>query len=228
MDALIESLVDRDYFRAKLLPFTRKAFRIIPRLSEPTILDIGCGSGVVTLELAALSNGRVTGVDIDNVALARLERRIEKAGLSTRVKTINCSMDEMKFGANSFDIVWSEGAIFVIGFDKGLVQWRSFVRPDGFLVVHARKIEIEKRVGMIPEFGYSLLNKFLVPKDAWWNLYYEPLEKHINLLRQRYQDDACKMVSLNTVQKEIDEFKQNPKYHGSVFYVCQKAGGEQS
>jgi ubiquinone/menaquinone biosynthesis C-methylase UbiE len=224
MGADVTSLVDRDHFRAKLLPFTRKAFRMIPRLDRPAIVDIGCGSGVVTLELAALTNGRITGVDIDKTALKSLERRFERAGLSARVETINCSMNDLKFAVNSFDIVWSEGSIFVIGFEQGLAQWRRFIRPDRFLVLHARKIEIEKRVRMISELGYNLLSKFLVPKDAWWNLYYGPLEKRVNLLQNRCKDDACNLSSLNTIQKEIDEFKRNPEYHGSVFYVCQKAG----
>lgn len=228
MNGDIKSLLDRDQFRTRLLPFTRKAFGMIPRLEKPAIIDIGCGSGIVTVELALLSNGKVIGVDIDQTALEHLKRRVEKAGLKDRVETVNCSMHDLKFAADSFDIVWSEGAIFVIGFERGLRQWRRFIRPGGFLVVHARKIEINERSRMIPELNYRLTGRFLVPKEAWANEYYGPLEKRLDSVRQRYKDSASTLTFLSTVQQEIEEFKQNPEYHGSVFYVCQKYGGEES
>jgi len=224
----IESLVDRDYFRARLLPFTRKAFGMIPSLEDPAIVDIGCGSGVVTVELALLSNGKVVGVDIDRTALEHLKRRVEKAGLKDRVETVDCSMHDLKFAADSFDIVWSEGSIFVIGFERGLTEWCRFIRSGGFLVVHARKIEIDERSRMISELNYRLVGKFLIPKEAWANQYYGPLEKRLDSLRQRYADDASALTFLNTVQREVEEFKQNPEYHGSIFYVCQKYGGEEA
>ena len=60
------------------LDFTRKAFGMLPKLDRPHILDIGCGQGRATLELARLSGGQVVGLDIDRTALAVLSRRIEE------------------------------------------------------------------------------------------------------------------------------------------------------
>jgi ubiquinone/menaquinone biosynthesis C-methylase UbiE len=218
------SLVDRDHLRANLLPFTRKAFRILPRLDEPNILDIGCGTGVVTLELARLSKGRVIGVDIDQTALDTLKHSIERADLVQRVSAIKCSMCDMKFAVNSFDIIWSEGSIFVIGFEQGLTRWHRFIRPEGFLVVHARKKDMMKRIKMILKCGYSLLSRFVVPKEAWWEGYYGPLQKLIEGLRNGYRHDKGTLSFLSALQEEVIEFKQNPEYHGSVFYICQKTG----
>ncbi|MDH4209843.1 MAG: class I SAM-dependent methyltransferase [candidate division WOR-3 bacterium] len=218
------SLVDRDYLRANLLPFTRKAFRMLPELDGPNIIDVGCGTGVVTLELARLSNGRVVGVDIDQTALDRLKSSVEQVDFGYRVSVVKCSMCDMKFAANSFDIIWSEGSIFVIGFEQGLARWRNFIRADGFLVVHARMIDIEERVRMIPKYGYCLLKNFFVPKDAWWNGYYGPLERHLDGLLHGCKKDTDVLPLLKKIQKEIDEFKTNPEYQGSVFYLCQKTG----
>ena len=110
----------KELIRKRLAKYSRKALRMIPVIERPRILDIGCGSGVSTLELARLTDGEIMGLDIDQNALNRLNRKIEKAGLSDRFKTLNCSLLDMGLPNESFDIIWSEGSIFVIGFVKGL------------------------------------------------------------------------------------------------------------
>jgi ubiquinone/menaquinone biosynthesis C-methylase UbiE len=220
----ISTEVRRDYFRSKLLQYTRKAFKTLPEIKDPVILDIGCGTGVTTLELARLSSGRVVGIDIDQAALDTLNQKIEQAGLGNRIKTVNCSMADMQFKDNSFEIIWCEGAIHVIGFEEGLKSWRHFLRPKGFLVVHARIIDIEKRIDAAPACGYNLLNRFTVSKDAWWEDYYGPMENLVEGLRHRYHNYPDALAMLDKVQKEVEEFKNNPQYHGSVFYVMQKTG----
>ena len=218
----ISAEVRRDYFRSKLLQYTRRAFKMLPEIQNPVILDNGCGTGVATLELARLSGGRVVGVDIDQMALDSLNQKVEQAGLTTRIKTVNCSMKDMLFKDNSFEILWCEGAIYVIGFEEGLRTWRRFLRHRGFFVAHARIVDIEKRVDSIPTCGYDLLHKFTVSKDAWWDDYYGPMENLVEGLRHRYQNYPDALALLDKVQKEVDEFKSNPEHHSSVFYVMQK------
>jgi ubiquinone/menaquinone biosynthesis C-methylase UbiE len=218
----IQSEIRRDYFRAKLLQYTRKAFKILPPLENPLVLDIGCGTGVVTMELARLSGGRVVGIDIDQTALDKLDQKIEQAGLTAQIKTVNCSMKEIQFKDNSFDIVWCEGAIFVIGFEKGLEEWRRLIRPLGFLVVHAKIVDVEKRVDLIPMSGYTLLDRFVVSKETWWDEHYGPLQSMIEGLRHKYQNDQNVLALLAKEQSEVDEFKNNPENHGSVFYLMRK------
>jgi cyclopropane fatty-acyl-phospholipid synthase-like methyltransferase len=89
--------IDRDSLRERLLKYTRKAFKLLPRLDKPRILDAGCGSGLPTIELAKLSNGRVVGIDIDQSLLTELDRRIGRENLSDRVETRKCSMLELDF-----------------------------------------------------------------------------------------------------------------------------------
>ena len=59
------SEIDRDRFRAQLLKYTRRAYHMLPKLEKPRILDVGCGSGIPTLELAKLSEGEIMGIDIN-------------------------------------------------------------------------------------------------------------------------------------------------------------------
>ena len=126
----------KDRLRERLLKYLRKAYRALPLMDRPRILDIGCGSGVPTIELARLSGGQVIGLDIDGPLVERLNKRIKKAGFSDRVTALKCSMFELDFPAESFDIIWSEGSIFAIGFERGLREWRRLLKPGGFLVVY--------------------------------------------------------------------------------------------
>ena len=85
--------IDRDSFRKRLLKYTRKVFKLLPRLDKPRILDVGCGSGVPTIELAILSRGKIVGIDIDQSLLDELDRKIEREGLSNRVESRNTQQD---------------------------------------------------------------------------------------------------------------------------------------
>ena len=74
--------IKKDLIRKRLIKYTRKAFRVLPKFDKPRILDIGCGTGVPTLELARLTNGEITGLDIDEEQLGRLLKKCEKLILS--------------------------------------------------------------------------------------------------------------------------------------------------
>ena len=213
---------DKDLLREGLIKYTREAFQILPELDKPRILDVGCGSGIPTMELARLSNGQVTGLDINQPLLDILTRKIEKAGLSERVNTIQCSMFDMDFPDESFDIIWAEGSISVIGFKRGLKEWRRFIRPQGFLVVHDEIGNITEKLQQISSCGYDLLEYFTLHEDTWWIEYYAPLEKRINEIRIKHTNDPEVVVALDNDQRFIDIFKRNPRRHRSVFFIMKR------
>jgi ubiquinone/menaquinone biosynthesis C-methylase UbiE len=214
--------IDKDLFRERLNKYTRRAFQMLPELDKPRILDIGCGSGVPTLQLARLSNGQIIGLDVDQLLLDKLTRKIEEAGLSDRVTTLKCSMFELDFPDESFDIIWAEGSIARIGFEKGLKEWRRLLKPNGFLVVHDETKNVTKKREQISNCGYDLLGHFTLPRDTWWTEYYGPLEKRINELRAKHSDEPQALLELAKEQREIDMFKANSRRYSSVFFVMQK------
>jgi len=214
--------IDRDHFRERLLKYTRKAFSLLPGLDKPRILDVGCGSGVPTLELAKLSKGEVVGLDIDQSLLDELNRKIELEGLSNSVTARKCSMFEMDFPDESFDIIWAEGPISAIGFERGLREWRRLLKPGGFLVVHDVTNNMKDKIKKIPSSGYKLLNRFSLPEDAHWTEYYRPLEIRIEELRARYKNNPEFLQILRKHQNEVDVVKGNPRKHSSAFYIMQK------
>ena len=218
----ILSDLHEDSLREGLSKYTRKAYQMLPKLAKPRVLDVGCGSGVPTMELARLSDGQIIGLDINQSLLDKLKRKIEEAGFSNRVKTLECSMFEMDFPDESFDIIWAEGSISRIGFEKGLREWRRFLKPGGFLVVHDEIKSTTNKLEQIVDGGYKLLGYFSLPEDAWWIEYYGPLEKRIQELRMKYIHDPEALKTLDKKQIEIDMFKTNPKSYGSVFIVMQK------
>lgn len=219
-----EELIElyKEHLREGLTKYTRKAYEMLPELNKPRILDIGCGSGASTIELARLCNGHIIGLDIDQPLLDKLRTKAEEAGFSNRVKTLKSSMFQMDFADESFDIIWSEGSIFIIGFEKGLKEWRRFVKPDGFLVVHDESKNTKKKLKQIPNCGYNLLECFSLPEDAWWVEYYGPLEQRIQELRTEYIDDMESLKLLDKEQDEIDMFKKYRESYGSVFFIMQK------
>jgi len=211
----------KDRLRENFTKYTIEAFHMLPKIDKPRILDIGCGSGIPTMELARLSDGQVTGLDIEQSALNRLKRRIKKAGLSDRVKILKCSMLEMDFANETFDIIWAEGSIRVIGFKRGLVEWRQFLKPNGFLVIHDTG-NIRKKLKQVGNCGYELLEHFTLPEDAWWIECYAPLEKRIKELRAKCVDDAKSLAALDRNQQFIELFKKNPSRYGSAFFIMKK------
>jgi ubiquinone/menaquinone biosynthesis C-methylase UbiE len=223
--------------------YTRQAFRMLPSLDRPSILDIGCGPGGSTLELARLCNGHITALDLHLPYLERLEKKAREAGLSDRVKVVQCSMASMDFPEESFDIIWAEGSIYIVGFEKGLREWRALVKPEGYLVVHdvtwlrpdpPREVgdywktnypgirTVPESLEMISACGYRLIGHFTLPEDAWWVGYYGPLEERLQGLREKYGHDPEARAVLDEEQTEIDMYRQHSDWYGSVFFVMQK------
>jgi len=98
---------------------TERAFRLLEKIpSTPKILDIGCGRGMQTIKLAKLSNGIVTALDNHQPFLDMLTRNVKKEGLEHKIICSNQSMLEMDFNEASFDIIWSEGALYFLGFER--------------------------------------------------------------------------------------------------------------
>ena len=212
----------KDHLREGLSKYTRKAFRTLPEMTIPCILDIGCGSGVPTMELAKLSDGEIIAIDTSQTALDRLASKIKKAGLAARVKAEKCSMLNMDFPDASFDIIWAEGSIAVIGFKKGLKEWRRLLKTGGFLVVHDDMGNLIEKRAQISKCGYELTDHFVLSEDIWWNEYYAPLEKKLNEIRAKHTSGQKTIAVLDDDQREIDTFKRDPQRYRSVFFVMRK------
>ena len=211
----------QDQLRQQLLVYLRRAYQLIPPLTTPRILDVGCGSGIPTIELAHLSGGDVTGIDIDTEALQRLELRVKIVGLSDRVRAINKSLKHMDFPDANFDIIWAEGSISVIGFHKGIRTWKRFLKPQGHLVVHDQAGNIAQKQRQVKDSGYTLIDCFELGNDVWWHEYYEPLNKAIQQIRIQGVTNSELEKALTKAQSEIDGYDIHPERYRSAYFIMQ-------
>ncbi len=214
--------IDPDMFRHNLLKYTRKAFYMIPEMVRPHILDIGCGSGLPTIELAKLSDGQIIGMDIDRKMLDKLEKESIRLGLADRIHTIMCSVNEMSFDEGSFDIVWAEGSIYAIGFEKGLKEFGRLLKPDGYLAIHDELSGCQEKLELITECGYGLIGYFILSKEIWRDEYYGPMKKRLEEIRTKENMESDELLVIEQCQKELSDFEREPETFQSVFFVMQK------
>ena len=214
-------LLDIDGFRAVFLKFTKRAFEMLPKIDKPYILDIGCGSGQSSLELARLSNGRIVGIDIDQEALEKFKVKIEKKNFSNRIEIMNKSLYNTNFPDEKFDILWEEGVLHLLDIHKSLKECLRILKSDGFLVSFETIKWMNVSLEIFPTYGFQLIDHFLLPEKYWWTAYYAPLEKKIKELYQQYQGSK-ELESLKRHEQEIAMVKKNPKEFDCGFYIMQK------
>lgn len=108
---------------------TSRALSFIDGLDERScIVDIGCGTGTPTTTLAKKTKGEIIGVDLFPEFIDIFNERFRRLGLGKRVRGIVGSMDKLPFEKEKFDLIWSEGSIYNIGFEKGLKSWKKFLK----------------------------------------------------------------------------------------------------
>ncbi|HEQ71885.1 MAG TPA: class I SAM-dependent methyltransferase [Spirochaetia bacterium] len=214
--------INKDFFRQNLRRYTWQAYQQLPAVPHPSILDLGCGSGVPTLELALLSKGIVTAVDTDKAALSVLRTKARALGLAARIKILQRDFTRLRGLREHFDIVWSEGAAAVIGFARALTDWRRFLKPGGFLVLHDDFQDHTHKLDAIPKAAYRLLDHFRIGPDIWFRDYFKPLKEHLDTLQEKYANRPDYLAALEKEEAEFRAFQEDPNRCASVFYLMQR------
>jgi ubiquinone/menaquinone biosynthesis C-methylase UbiE len=194
---------------------------MLPKIEKPFILDIGIGTGIPAIELAKLTNGMIIGIDIDQTALDKLKSKIERKRLSDRIKIIYTSIYKTDFPDENFNILWDEGVLHLLDSKKSLKECGRLLKSSGFLVMNETISWFKNNNFLFPEYGFKLINHFLLPEEVWWTNYYSPLEKRIKEVHWKYKNSKDIEI-LKQYEREIEMVKKNPKEFDCGFYIMQK------
>ena len=187
------------------------------------IADIGCGTGQQTEVLARHLDGTITAVDLLPEMIAGLGARLQKAGLSDKVTGIVGSMDDLPFADNSLDIIWAEGSIYNIGFERGLTEWRRMLKTlpeSAFIRDNFPEIDTPSaKIRILENAGYAPLAHFILPATCWTDNYFDPVAARIPgfLEEQGHSPVAVRMAGL--MGEEREHYRKYGTYYGYVFYI---------
>ena len=223
---------------------TLKALGLCCELSHnPTVLDIGCGPGMQTMALVEACSARIIAVDTCDEYLEELRQRARQANVADRVEVVHADMAELGLPANSLDLIWCEGAAYIIGIPAALESWRPLLRDKGYLAFSELVWLEENPPAAVAEFwrneypamtsvdavkeeiramGYELVGDFSLPDSAWWDDYYAPLEAKLPALRRKYRGDAEALSVIASTVAEIDMRRRFCRSYGYQFFVVRK------
>lgn len=209
----------------------------------PAILDLGCGVGMQTLHLAELTSGSIVAVDNHEPHIELLRRTVRERSLAERVRPVVGDMAKPSLPPASFDLVWSEGALYMIGIENAMHVCRELLRPGGCLVFTEAVWRKENPPSEVKEFfdmdypsmgwvvdilenidraGLELAGHFTLPDEAWWDDFYTPMQRCIAELRDKYATDGEALEVLGQLAREPELHRQYADFYAYEFFVARR------
>jgi SAM-dependent methyltransferase len=207
------------------------------------VADIGCGTGASTLILARLLNAEITAVDFLQDFLDVLKTRTGNAGVEGKVTPLCASMEELPFEDEEFDVIWSEGAIYNIGFEKGVADWRRYLKPGGLLaaseitwITNGRPPELQDhwdseypeidtasaKIKVLEENGYSPIGYFVLPEYCWIDNYYKPMLAGFQAFLGRHGNSEEARAIVEAERHEIELYEKYKAHYSYGVYIARK------
>ncbi len=223
---------------------TMKALGFIDNLTAGSrIADLGCGTGGQTMTLARNTPGKITGIDLFPVFIDLFNENARRCNVDDRVKGIAGSMDNLPFEEGELDLIWSEGAIYNIGFEKGLKYWSRFLKPGGFIAVteaswftderpeeinafwldaYAEIDTIPNKTAVLQKSGYIPVACFILPETCWTDHFYSLQVKAQEVFLEKHRGNRMAEELVENERREAMLYAKYGKYYGYVFYIGKK------
>ncbi len=224
---------------------TREALRRLSGLpAAPRVLDLGSGCGRQTLVLARELGVPITAVDSQASYLAELEAEAERQGLRHLIRTRCADFGQLEEAPGSYDLIWSEGAIYILGWAEGLKRWRPLLASGGQMAVteatwltntppaeavafwreaYPTMGTIDSNTAIAREAGFQVLGTFALPASAWLDEYYGPLRRRMAALRTEAATDPALAEAITSTEQEISFYERYGDSYGYVFYLLRQS-----
>ena len=198
------------------------------------------------MDLAAITGGTIIARDVYQPYLDKLTERAKLQGVADRVTAKKMDMADLDFAPESFDLIWCEGAAYIMGVDKALEYWRQFLRPGGCLVISDAVWLSAKVRESAPEdvkafwvegypvmrlaednaaagefMGYTSLGHFTID-TACWDDFYADVERRMNEVEPVCGGDPDGRAIIDMTRKEIELYRTHPGMYGYEFHVFRK------
>lgn len=224
---------------------TLKALSFIGNLTDKSLIaDLGCGTGGQTMVLPQHAPGNITGLDLFPGFIDRFNNNARELNLQDRVKGIVGSMDNLPFQYEELDLIWSEGAIYNIGFERGLNEWRKYLKTGGYIAVTESSWFTDERPAEINDFwmdaypeidtitnqvakvykaGYIPVATFILPENCWTEHYHIPQHKAREKFLHKYAGNkaAEKFIAYQRYEEEL--YQKYKDFYGYVFFIAKKS-----
>lgn len=224
---------------------TRRAVELSGLSTRPKlrVADIGCGTGASTLVLAKELDAHIVAVDFLPEFLDVLRARAAHAGVADRIEAVSASMDALPIEPGSLDAIWSEGAIYNMGFESGVRQWRRLLKPGGILAVSeltwltdSRPAELEEhwyaqypevgtassKMAVLERNGYAPMGYFTLGKHCWLDAYYLPMQQRFPAFLARHASSAAAQAVVAAEELEIALYARHQAFVSYGYYVARR------
>jgi SAM-dependent methyltransferase len=224
---------------------TRRAIELsgLAQRRSLRVADIGCGTGASTLVLAEELDAQIVAIDFLPDFLDALRSRAARAGVADRIETMNASMDALPIDAGSLDAIWSEGAIYNMGFENGVRQWHRLLKPGGILAVSEltwltaqRPAELEaywrsqyeevgtasSKLAVLERQGYAPIGYFTLAEHCWFDAYYGPMQQRFPAFLARHGSNPAAKAVVAAEEFEIDLYTRFRACVGYGYYIARK------
>lgn len=216
--------------------------RLGPLAYDSRALDVGCGTGAQSQVLAAAGLD-VTAVDVAPSVLTELDKRVEDAGLAEKVSPVAADMNALPFRQETFSLVWSESAIYNLGFGAGIKTLAEYVAPGGFLGVsdlvwltddpspenrgfwaaeYPKMIGLDRARDLVREAGLELMDDFLLPEFDWNENFYAHLERALPGFAARHEGEPNAEELVALCRKEMDLRRRFGHEYGMALFLMRR------
>lgn len=220
---------------------TRRVLQSLPKDHFDLVVDAGCGAGRQTTVLARELRIPIHAIDSHQPFLDEMSRRAEQEGVGSLIQAHCMDMSAIPERFSAIDLLWSEGAAYNIGFANALRTWAAALRSGGIAVVselawlrddpspaaldffqsgYPDMKSSGDNITVAQDAGYTVLNTHTLPREAWFDRYYEILEPRARAL-MGHEDETVRGFAQETA-REIEVFKASGDSYGYVFYVLQR------